>query len=138
MLQKSLVIFGALAAAATLGAVQFASGHDLADRFQALTEPHGNLAISGASAINRTAKADREAAPKAADEARTVQLKIESLADTSVLIRIPVQKDARNLPPLAPSAKPAGDRSKRMVACEPVVSVLTEVAKLLQPGRCVT
>jgi hypothetical protein len=24
------------------------------------------------------------------------------------------------------------------VACEPVVSVLTEVAKLLQPGRCVT
>jgi hypothetical protein len=31
-------------------------------------------------------------------------------------------------------AKP-GDRK---VACEPVVSVLTEVAKQLQPGRCVT
>jgi len=30
-----------------------------------------------------------------------------------------------------------GDR-KMTVACEPVVSVLTEVAKLLQPGRCVT
>ena len=27
---------------------------------------------------------------------------------------------------------------KTAVACEPVVSVLTEVAKLLQPGRCVT
>jgi hypothetical protein len=31
----------------------------------------------------------------------------------------------------------SGDR-KNAVACEPVVSVLTEVAKLLQPGRCVT
>jgi hypothetical protein len=27
---------------------------------------------------------------------------------------------------------------KLTVACEPVVSVLTEVAKQLQPGRCVT
>jgi hypothetical protein len=29
-------------------------------------------------------------------------------------------------------------QSKPMVACEPVVSVLTEVAHKLQPGRCVT
>jgi hypothetical protein len=37
--------------------------------------------------------------------------------------------------PAAPAfAKPG----KTAVACEPVVSVLTEVAKLLQPGRCVT
>ena len=28
--------------------------------------------------------------------------------------------------------------TKTAVACEPPVSVLTEVAKLLQPGRCVT
>lgn len=137
MSQKSLIIFGALAAAATLGAVQLASGHDLADRFQAVTESTA-ASMTGAAAVNRTAKADREAAPKAAGEARTVQLRVDSLADTSVLVRIPVQKDARNLPPVSPAAKPAGDRSKRMVACEPVVSVLTEVAKLLQPGRCVT
>jgi len=25
-----------------------------------------------------------------------------------------------------------------MVACEPVVSLLTEIARQLQPGRCVT
>ena len=30
------------------------------------------------------------------------------------------------------------DGGRRMVACEPVVSVLTEIAKTLQPGRCVT
>ena len=138
MPQKSFIIFGALAAAATLGAVQLAFGHDLADRFQAVTEPAGVASIDGASSINRTAKADREAAPKAAGEARTVQFKVDSLADTSVLVRIPVQKDARNLPPVSPAAKPASDKAKKMVACEPVVSVLTEVAKLLQPGRCVT
>ena len=63
-------------------------------------------------------------------------LKVGSLADTSVLLRIPVQKDAKGL---TPTVKPAGDKPKKMtVACEPPVSVLTEVAKLLQPGRCVT
>jgi hypothetical protein len=141
MSQKSKVIFAALAAAATLGAVQIAAGEaastaSLADRFQALGEPQG------AAGINRTAKTDRE--PKVlgvANEGRTVLLKVESLADTSVLVRIPVQKEARNIPPAptpAPAAKP-GDKAKKMtVACEPVVSVLTEVAKLLQPGKCVT
>ena len=81
------------------------------------------------------AKGDREAVPPGAAPARTVQLRTDRLADTSVLVRIPVQKDARNLPPAQP-AKPA--KPKMTVACEPVVSVLTEVAKLLQPGRCVT
>ena len=77
--------------------------------------------------------------PQPASQARTVLLKVESLADTSVLVRIPVQKEARNLPPSPPAAKPAGDKAKKMtVACEPPVSVLTEIAKLLQPGRCVT
>jgi len=139
MSQKSKVIFAALAAAATLGAVQIAAGEaastaNLADRFQALSDPQG------AAGINRTAKTDREPKVLGANEGRTVLLKVESLADTSVLVRIPVQKEARNLraPAPAPAAKP-GDKAKKMtVACEPVVSVLTEVAKLLQPGKCVT
>jgi hypothetical protein len=142
MSQKSKVIFAALAAAATLGAVQIAAGEaastaNLADRFQALSDPQG------AAGINRVAKTDREPKMLGANEGRTVLLKVESLADTSVLVRIPVQKEARNLPPPAPTpaptVKPAGDKAKKMtVACEPVVSVLTEVAKLLQPGKCVT
>jgi hypothetical protein len=139
MSQKSKVIFAALAAAATLGAVQIAAGEaastaNLADRFQALSDPQG------AAGINRTAKTDREPKVLGANEGRTVLLKVDSLADTSVLVRIRVQKEARNLPLVpAPAAKPASDKPKKMtVACEPVVSVLTEVAKLLQPGKCVT
>ena len=139
MPQKSRVIFAALATVATLGAVQIAAGEaastpNLADRFQALAEP------AGAAGINRAAKADREAnVPQPASEARTILLRVESLADTSVLLRIPFQKEARNLPPPAPPAAKPADKAKRMtVACEPPVSVLTEVAKLLQPGRCVT
>lgn len=133
MSQKSRLVFGALAAVATLSAVQIAAGKaastaTLADRFLAVSEP------AGGAGVNRSAKGDREAAPQAAAAARTVQLRTDSLADTSVLIRIPVQKDARNLPP----AQPAKAKPKMTVACEPVVSVLTEVAKLLQPGRCVT
>lgn len=134
MSQKSKAILGALAVAATLGAVQLASGHDLADRFQALSEPRG------ASEINRNAKGDREPiVPATAGPARTVMMKVDSLADTSVAIRIPVEKQARNEQPAQPAAKPSTKPgAKRMTACEPVVSVLTEVAKLLQPGKCVT
>jgi len=138
MSQKSKVVFAGLAVAGTLGLAQLAAGEavssaSLADRFQAVSEP------AGAAGINRTGKGDREAKVVPAAETRTVLLKVQSLADTSVLVRIPVQKDARNLSPTQPTVKPAGDKPKKMtVACEPPVSVLTEVAKLLQPGRCVT
>ena len=39
-------------------------------------------------------------------------------------------------PVLLPDQKQS--RKKLTIACEPMVSSLTEVAKLLQPGRCVT
>ncbi len=69
-------------------------------------------------------------------QTRTIALRLDALADTSVLVRIPVAKAARNAPS-APMINKSGDR-KLAVACEPPVSVLSEVAKLLQPGRCVT
>jgi len=53
-----------------------------------------------------------------------------------VAMRIPLTPDARTSAPaslLITSTPP-----KPAVACEPVVSVLTDVAKLLQPGRCFT
>ena len=69
----------------------------------------------------------------------TIALRVDGLTDTSVLVRVPAAKEARSETrkgPTPPVTKPA---SKRIaVACEPPVSVLTEVAKLLQPGRCVT
>jgi hypothetical protein len=63
-----------------------------------------------------------------------VSLRLNDLADTSVLLRVPFT-EARNIKP--PALLQSRSR-KPTVACEPVVSSLTEVAKLLQPGRCVT
>jgi hypothetical protein len=127
-------ILAAVAVSATLGAAQFASGHDLAGLRQfASTTP-----ITG---INRAAKADRAALKAAPDQANTIAFHPGDLAATSVLVRVPVVKNqakdqtsdqARNRP--AAPTKPVA----KTIACEPPVSVLTEVAKLLQPGRCVT
>jgi hypothetical protein len=122
-------ILGAAAVSLTFGAVQFASGRDLGGVSQAPVL-EVSLPSSGAG-INRAAKADRLAGVSAsAGRMQTISLQIEGLLDTSVLVRVPVDHAAR----ATTSAKP-GDRK---VACEPVVSVLTEVAKQLQPGRCVT
>jgi hypothetical protein len=131
-------IFGAIAASLTLGAVQLASGHDLTDRWQAVAAAP-TPAI--ASSINRASKADRAVVAGSTEQTQTVSLRLESLSDTTVLVRVPVAKtpetDARNAP-ATPSLFKSGDRRKSTVACEPMVSVLTEVAKQLQPGRCVT
>jgi hypothetical protein len=121
-----------LAVSLTFGAAQFAMGRDLTvnpqDRLQQSME---DLATSGI-AINRSAKTDRAAGVAGSPaRTRTILLRPEGLPDTSVLVRIPMAQ-AR-----APLVTKSPDR-KMAVACEPMVSVLTEVAKLLQPGRCVT
>ena len=121
-----------LAISATFGAVQLASGHDLIGGRQL-----GPAAPAGE--INRGAKADRVALKAAPSATETITIRTVGLPDTSVVVRIPVAQmpaapTVRNRP--EPAAKPG--TAKRVVACEPPVSVLTEVAKLLQPGRCVT
>ena len=121
-------VFAALAVSATLGAAQLASGHDLIGRRQV-------AATVSEEGVNRAAKADRDLAKVAPGKARTIALRFKELADTSVLIRVPVAKEEVRNRPVAP-VKPG--KSKNAVACEPPVSVLTEVAKLLEPGRCVT
>jgi Zn-dependent protease with chaperone function len=128
-------IFGAIAVSLAFGAV--ASGRDLAGAQQ---DPAGasQASISQASinqaSVNRAAKADRVSAMVAsAVPTRTVLLRLDGLSDTSVLVRLPVPQQARN----GSSFLTKGDR-KMAVACEPMVSVLTEVARQLQPGRCVT
>lgn len=129
MSQISNAIFGALAISATFGAVQFASGHDLIGRVQ-------SVSTAAETGVNRAAKADRAAVKPAQALTQTIALRPPSVADTSVVVRVPVvREEARNRPVTAP-AKPGPARLA--VACEPPVSVLTEVAKLLQPGRCVT
>ncbi len=135
MSQISKAVFGAIAASLMLGAVQFASGHDLARSQQARND-------TPVTTINRSAKTDRAAGiVESAEQTQTISLRPASLSDTSVLVRVPVARKpetaARNSP-VAPSLFKSGDRRQTMVACEPSVSVLTEVAKQLQPGRCVT
>ena len=120
-------IFGALAVSLTLGAVQFASGHDLVGRQAVANTPGTSASETG---INRTAKADRAAVPVSHVQTRTVALRLDGLTETSVLIRVPVAEGSR--------VRSLLRTERAAIACEPVVSVLTELAKELQPGRCVT
>jgi hypothetical protein len=130
MLQIGKGIFGAVAISLTLGAVQFASGQDLTGRQQVSTDPIP-------STINRAAKADRGARLAApAAPTQTISLQLNGLSDTSVLVRIPAAEIARSGGSTPSMVKSGGGTTA--VACEPVVSVLTEVAKQLEPGRCVT
>lgn len=124
-------LFGVLALGATLGAAQLASGHDLADRWQAVADK------PSAHNVNRSAKADRLAeARSATGPTRTVSMRLNDLAETSVLLRVPASAEIGNAKPAL--TVPRQGRSKPTIACEPVVSALTDVSKLLQPGRCVT
>jgi hypothetical protein len=123
-------VLAALAVSATLGAAQLASGHDLIGRRQVAA-----TTTTPEEGVNRAAKANRDISKVATGRERTIALRFKELADTSVLVRVPVAKEEARNRPVAPM-KPA--KSKNAVACEPPVSVLTEVAKLLEPGRCVT
>jgi len=136
MSQNFKAIFATLAVSATFGAVQLASGHDLlGGRQVASTEPAGE--------INRGAKADRVVLKVAQNPTETITIRSVGLPDTSVVVRIPVaqapaQPAAREAVRIRPESPAKPGVAKRTIACEPPVSVLTEVAKLLQPGRCVT
>ena len=134
MAHLSRAIFGAIAVSLTLGAAQLASGHDLSMGQQALADTQ----VTG---INRSAKTDRAAgAAQSAEQTQTISLRLESLSDTTVLVRMPFAKKPETAVrngPAAPSQFKSSDR-RPPVGCEPGFSVLSEAAKALQPGRCVT
>ena len=130
MSQKVTGILAVLAVSLTCGAVQFASGHDLTVGLAMPGDP-------AAPSINRAAKADREAVlPEATIATRTISIHVDKVPDTSVLVRVPLSHQARSTPPASLFLR--SKESKNAVACEPSVSVLTEIAKSLQPGRCIT
>jgi len=141
MSPRSRLMFGAAAIALTLGAVPLALGRDLSDglqdRLQSAFQDTANGTVGTATAINRSAKADRAASvAKSGAPSRTISLQLNGVSATTVLVRIPTAQATTRGGGSAPSWLRSGD--KRAVACEPVVSVLTDVAKRLQPGRCVT
>jgi hypothetical protein len=137
----SKAMLGAIAVSLTFGAAQYALGRDLAEAqlgsFQVSSQDSSSEAV-----INRAAKTDRAVLAGAVVQTQTISLRFDGLPDTSVLVRVPVAKEAAKETGKeargnsAPSLAKSGDR--KMVACEPVVSVLTEIAKQLQPGRCIT
>jgi len=127
MSQIRKAFLAAVAITLTLGAVQFASGHDLVNRWQAVSEQPSHM-------VNRAGKADHLADRKPFGvPTKTVSLRLNDLADTSVLLRIP-SAPARIIKPTLLR----NQSRKPILACEPLVSALTEVARLLPPGRCVT
>jgi hypothetical protein len=122
-------ILGVVAVVATFGAVQFASGHDLTVGIRSSDTPLQEE-------VNRTVKADRAAVVAAMPaQARTISIRLERLPNTSIVVRLPAAREARSTGP-ALFIK-SGERAAA-IACEPMVSVLTEVVRQLQPGRCVT
>lgn len=119
-------LFGAIAIAGSLGVAQLAVGGDLGQqaRLQA-----GSAEVI--QSVNRDGKSDRVAL-QALVPGQTYGV---TLVGQSVLVRVPDAQVGQAMRPAAPRPTAA---PRRMVACEPVVSVLTEVAKQLEPGRCMT
>jgi hypothetical protein len=142
LLDSKFVVLSAIASALSVGAVQFAAGHDLTA---------GLLSSASTSdLVNRSAKADRAQVLPSAGQTKTISLRLSQFADTSFLLRIPAaQVPASNAgESIGTTASPSQqviksdgvkrENAKRPIACEPSVSILTEIAKTLQPGRCVT
>jgi hypothetical protein len=146
MSRLTVGILGAIALSLVSGAAQFALGRDMApapmrltrgiaplpaaksDRLQPLQEK-----FTRSSLVNRKAKSDRAASPAIpAAPTRTVSLQPDGFLDTSFLLRVPEAREDSARPPARFRVR------KLIVACEPVVSVLTEIAKQIEPGRCVT
>ena len=110
MSQISNGIIAALAVSATLGAAQLASGHDLIGRLQVAA------ATPEQQGVNRAAKANRDVGKVAAGQERTIALRFKELADTSVLVRVPVAKEEARNRPVAPVAPLKSRKSKNAVA----------------------
>jgi hypothetical protein len=137
MSQISRVVIGGAVAAVTLGAIQFASGNDLRAVQQGSVQQES---LSDVNVVNRAGKADRSAVVgSSSPTGPTLLFRVQGLSDTSVLMRMPVATvKVEAFKSVTTPSQPARASRKSTVACEPPVSMLTEVAKLLQPGRCVT
>jgi hypothetical protein len=127
MFQTSAGFLAGLAATLSLGAVHLESGHQAASH-------------DATSAVYRAVKSDLGIVPSSRAGGRTISIRMENLPRMSIVFRIPrssgqevndhmTKRDSHHAPAV---------RVKRTIACEPVVSTLTDVAKQLPPGRCVT
>lgn len=116
-------LLGTVALVASLGATQFAAGNDLR------SNPAEIAAVAQTASVNRLNKTDRTASPAAILGSNTLT-KVSASNDTSVVIRLPGH--------VSPQARLVPKTSSRPVACEAPASVLTDIAKQMASGRCVT
>ncbi|EKS32607.1 hypothetical protein [Afipia clevelandensis] len=89
--------------------------------------------------VDRSAKGDRAATVTPVGGV-TLSFRVPGAEDSSVMVRMPSggAADARKSPASTSTVGKGSSAGSRPIACEPVVSVLTAVARQLAPGRCVT
>ena len=135
MSQKAQTIFAVVAVSLTVGAVLLAFGQDLKNRLKSLASASQETAQE---TVNRGGKADR-LAPTSASLAgtQTIAIHVDRFPTTSIMVRIPAKQAGSSTAP-SPTQIKEERKAASTVACEPVVSVLAEIAKRLPPGRCVT
>lgn len=137
-------IFGLLAASLALGAVhlEIAAGSDLKNGVKGDAGLFGTRGVARAASqlaahdVNRTAKGDRQGNALPGVSGPTIVFTVTGLANTSVATFAPLS------PKESSSARDKVKDGPRAImqtaACEPPVSALTEIAKQMETGRCVT
>lgn len=130
-------ILGVAAAFLALGAVhlEVAAGNDLLG--PSMTVAARTDVSATLMNVDRSAKGDRAAAVSPAG-GTTLSYNVPGTPDASIMMRVPAGAAADALRKSPVSTGKGSSAGTRPVACEPVVSVLTDVAKQLAPGRCVT
>ncbi|HEX7789861.1 MAG TPA: hypothetical protein VF467_04960 [Afipia sp.] len=142
MVLKTLAsgMMGAAAVTLALGAVHLerAAGNDLGGAMQRGGASAGLARATTDSPvydINRSAKADRDTTVARTGGA-TLSFKMPGVPDASVAVRVPAggAADALRKSPAPAGAGKNSAAEPRTIACEPVVSVLTAVAKAARAG----
>jgi len=140
MTKRSLGFLAAVAAFAAFGGLhlEIAAGRAL-DRLPPDDARLQTGAALAANAVDRSAKSDRGEITLSSTEGRTITFQHPDLPSTTVALRLwETAAGAAKGRPTLKEPKSRADKPKRAIACEGVVSVLTEVAKQLEAGRCVT
>jgi len=138
MTNRSLAFLSTAAALSLFGGLhlQIASGRAL-DRFVPADASLRTDATVAGLAVNRNAKGDRGAIAANTAEGRTIVFQHPDMQSTTVALHVWEAASAVKKTPAPAEGKPAAEKSKP-IACESPVSVLSEVAKQVEAGRCVT
>ena len=138
MTSRSLGFLSAAAALAMFSGLQFEIATGWALERLAPNDARLQTGRTVAGTVNRALKRDRAERSASTAELRTIVFQHPNLQSTTVALRMTDTVNATKNRPMVKPDKPAAARPKPVVACEGVVSVLTEVAKQLEAGRCVT